>query len=74
MYRRNRRQMRFARNLMLGRILAKMRFLCMGLALMSMVSLTLTGNLTSAIVMAISLYVVSKLFNYGLYLLTGESD
>jgi len=66
--------MRFARNLMLGRILAKMRFLCMGLALMSMVSLTLTGNLTSAIVMAISLYVVSKLFNYGLYLLTGESD
>jgi len=66
--------MRFARNLMLGRILAKMRFLCMGLALMSMVSLTLTGNLTSAIVMAISLYVVSKALNYGLYLLTGESD
>jgi len=46
----------------------------MGLALMSMVSLTLTGNLTSAIVMAISLYVVSKAFNYGLYLFTGESD
>ena len=74
MKRRTSRQMRFARNLMLGRILAKMRFLCMGLALMSMVSLTLTGNLTSAIVMAISLYVVSKALNYGLYLLTGESD
>lgn len=74
MKRRTRRHMRFARNLMLGRILAKMRFLCMGLALMSMVSLTLTGNLTSAIVMAISLYVVSKALNYGLYLLTGESD
>ena len=74
MRRRTLRQMRFARNLMLGRILASLRFCCMGLALMSMVSLTLTGNLTSAIVMAISLYVVSKAFNYGLYLLTGESD